>query len=95
MLSLPNEKQAEAARAVISRGLSVRQTEALVRRMLSENTRKKPEDKIDPDIRHLQDSLSEKLGTQVAIQHSAKGKGKLVLSYNSLEQLEGILDHIK
>ena len=50
---------------------------------------------MDPDIRHLQDNLSEKLGTQVNIQHSAKGKGKLILNYNSLEQLEGILDHIK
>jgi ParB family chromosome partitioning protein len=51
--------------------------------------------KLDPDIRHLQDSLSEKLGTSVGIQHSAKGKGKLILKYNSVEQLEGILDHIK
>jgi ParB family chromosome partitioning protein len=95
LLALPNDKQAEAAKSVVSKGLSVRQTEALVRRMLSQKGKKAPGDKIDPDIRHLQDDLSEKLGTHVTIQHSAKGKGKLILNYNSLEQLEGILDHIK
>jgi ParB family chromosome partitioning protein len=95
LLALPGEKQAEAAKSVVSKGLSVRQTEALVRRLLSQKGKKSPGDKIDPDIRHLQDNLSEKLGTQVTIQHSAKGKGKLILNYNSLEQLEGILDHIK
>ena len=96
LLALPYEQQTEAAKSVIGKGLSVRQTEALVRRLQqARKTRKSPGDRIDPDIRHLQDSLSDKLGTQVAIQHSAKGKGKLILSYNSLEQLEGILDHIK
>ncbi len=95
LLALPNEKQAEAAKSVVSKGLSVRQTEALVRRMLSQKGKKAPGDKIDPDIRHLQDDLSGKLGTHVTIQHSAKGRGKLILNYNSLEQLEGILDHIK
>jgi ParB family chromosome partitioning protein len=95
LLGLPNEKQLEAAKAVVGKGLTVRQTEALVRRLLAQKGNKTPKDRIDPDIRHLQDSLSEKLGTQVSIQHSAKGKGKLVLNYNSLEQLEGILDHIK
>jgi ParB family chromosome partitioning protein len=95
LLSLPFEKQLEAARAVKAKSLSVRQTEALVRRMLSQRNTSSTTDKIDPDVRHLQDNLSEKLGTQVLIQHNAKGKGKLVLKYNSLDQLEGILDHIK
>jgi len=95
LLALPNEKQAEAARSVIKKSLSVRQTEALVRRLMSQTKAKSPADRIDPDIRHLQDNLSEKLGTSVTIQHSAKGKGRLILNYNTLEQLEGILDHIK
>jgi ParB family chromosome partitioning protein len=51
--------------------------------------------KIDPDIRRLQDDLSEKIGVPVLVQHSAKGKGKLVLKYNSLDELDGILAHIK
>ena len=95
LLSLSNEKQVEAAKQVVGKDLSVRQTEALVRRMLAEKTKISPADRIDPDIRHLQDNLAEKLGTQVMIQHTAKGKGKLILKYNSLDQLDGILDHIK
>ncbi len=96
LLSLPFEKQLEAGKQVRNKGLSVRQTEALVRRLQAQKNKKTAVSyKIDPDIRHLQDNLSEKLGTQVNIQHSAKGKGKLILNYNSLEQLEGILDHIK
>lgn len=95
LLSLPFEKQIEAARTVTGKDLSVRQTEALVRKLQSHKKKTSPADKIDPDIRHLQDDLSEKLGTQVMIQHTAKGKGKLVFKYNSLDQLQGILDHIK
>lgn len=95
LLALPKEKQPEVARTVTSKGLSVRQTEALVRQLQAHKNKVPTTKKLDPDIRHLQDSLSEKLGTSVAIQHSAKGKGKLILKYNSVEQLEGILDHIK
>ena len=96
LLSLQFEKQLEAGKQVRNKGLSVRQTEALVRRLQAKKNKKTAvSNKIDPDIRHLQDNLSEKLGTQVNIQHSPKGKGKLILNYNSLEQLEGILDHIK
>ena len=50
---------------------------------------------MDPDIRILEDNLSEKLGAVVLIQHTAKGKGKLILKYNSLEELDGILAHIR
>ncbi|MDG2176622.1 MAG: ParB/RepB/Spo0J family partition protein [Gammaproteobacteria bacterium] len=95
LLALPQEKQPEVARTVSGKGLSVRQTEALVRKLLAQKNKASTAKKLDPDIRHLQDSLSEKLGANVAIQHTAKGKGKLILKYNSLEQLEGILDHIK
>jgi ParB family chromosome partitioning protein len=89
--------QSDAAKQVVARGLSVRDTEALVRRLQSGNTGKgggnnKP---LDPDIRRLQDDLQGKLGAKVAFQHSAKGKGKLVISYNSVDELDGILKHIK
>jgi ParB family chromosome partitioning protein len=50
---------------------------------------------IDADIKNLEENLEGKLGTKVMIQHTAKGKGKLVVKYNSLEELDGILSHIK
>lgn len=98
LLALDLSQQSQAARQVVSRGLSVRETEQLVRKMLkpvepgftsaSKNT-------LDPDTRQLQEQLSEKLGARVQFQHSAKGKGKLVINYNNLEELDGILEHIK
>jgi len=94
ILTLEPLKQTEAARSIASKGLSVRQAEALVRRMQAEVTAK-PGEKIDPDVRQLQDGLSQMLGAPVLIQHSAKGKGKLVIKYASLDELDGILAHIK
>ncbi len=97
LLSLPSEEQSSVASQIIARGLSVRQTEALVRRLLEESkapTSNVPK-KLDPDIKQLQDELSEKLGSPVQVQHGAKGKGKLVISYNNLNQLDGILSKIK
>jgi ParB family chromosome partitioning protein len=48
----------------------------------------------DPNVNRLEQELAEKLGAKVAIQHSAAGKGKLVVTYNSLDELDGILAHI-
>ena len=74
----------------------MRQTEALVRQRLSDSdTPAAAAVAQDPNIRHLQDDLARRLGARVQIQHSARGKGKLVLSYNSLDELDGILQHIK
>jgi ParB family chromosome partitioning protein len=95
LLGLAQEQQSAAASTVVSRGLSVRQTEALVRRMVDESSQQKPEAALDPDIKHLQNSLSEKLGSPVSIQHSAKGRGTLSIKYSSLDELDGILNHIK
>lgn len=95
LLPLPGMEQMEAARLVVARGMSVRQAEALVRRLLQEKEKGKPKKKVDPDIRRLEDELSDKVGAKVAITHNAKGKGKLVISYNSLDELDGVLDHIK
>lgn len=96
LLGLNGADQSQAGRTVVGKGLSVRQTEALVRHILASKDRK-PADKtsMDPNIRQLQDDLSEKLGAKVQIQHTAKGRGKLVLSYSSLDELDGILSHIK
>ena len=95
LLGLEDLQQPEAARAVVGRGLSVRQTEALVRRLQADGGGKKTSKTLDPDIKSLQDNLEEKLGSKVVIQHTAKGKGKLVVKYNSLDELDGILAHIK
>jgi len=67
-----------------------------VRRLLEQPQAKKPQDaRPDPDINRLQETLSERLGTRVEIQHSNKGSGKVTLKYNSLDELDGILSHIK
>ncbi len=96
LLGLSGAEQSSAARLVVSRGMSVRQAEALVRKLISQRDKPSVAPKtLDPNIRQLQDELASKLGTRVQIQHGAKGKGKLVLSYNSLDELDGILDHIK
>ena len=95
LLGLPQDEQSQGARMVVARGLSVRQTEALVRTLLEKKGKPTVEKKIDPNIRQLQDDLSQKIGARVKINHTAKGKGKLVLSYNSLDELDGILSHIK
>ena len=73
----------------------MRQTEALVRNLLEQADKPKAEKRVDPNIRQLQDDLAQKLGARVEIKHGSGGKGKLVLSYNSLDELDGILGHIK
>ncbi|MFO7551236.1 MAG: ParB/RepB/Spo0J family partition protein [Haliea sp.] len=96
LLALDGMQQSQAARTVVGKGMSVRQTEALVRNLQERQEASAPAPaQLDPNIRQLQDDLSQKLGARVQIQHTAKGKGKLVLSYNSLDELDGILGHIK
>lgn len=97
LLTLEPQQQKEIARQVVAKGLSVRQTEALVRQVQENQGQEKikPEEKVSGDIRRLQDQLSETLGAGVEIQHGPKGKGKLVITYNSLDELDGILGHIK
>jgi ParB family chromosome partitioning protein len=94
VLSLPDEQQTQVARTVAGKGLSVRQTEALVRRLMAGNSTRPAGKILDPDIKNLEDNLADKLGAKVMIQHSAKGKGKLVVEYNNLDELDGILSHI-
>lgn len=97
LLTLEPQQQKEIARQIVAKGLSVRQTEALVRHYQENQNQEKvkSEVQVSADIRRLQDQLSETLGAGVEIQHGSKGKGKLVISYNSLDELDGILGHIK
>jgi ParB family chromosome partitioning protein len=100
LLSLTSRRQQiEVAGLVAKKSLSVRDTEALVRKLL--NPAKSGTDSAgteggsrDPDIRRLERELADKLGAKVMFQHAASGKGKLVVTYNSLDELEGILAHI-
>ena len=95
LLSLPSDQQAEIARQVAVKGLSVRQTEALVRSLTKIVTASPKASFESADMRRLQNDLSEKLCAPVKFQHSDSGKGKLVISYNSLDELDGILGHIQ
>lgn len=95
LLALGGEQQRNAARTVVAKGMSVRETEQLVRRLQAEPGEKKVAGREDPDIRQLQEELSQRIGAAVKFQHGASGKGKLVIQYNSLDELDGILGHIK
>jgi ParB family chromosome partitioning protein len=90
--------QIEVGALVAKKGLSVRETEALVRSMLAKaaggSSAAKDSHTLDPNVRRLQDELSEKLGAHVQIQHTGSGKGKVVVNYHSLDELDGILAHI-
>jgi ParB family chromosome partitioning protein len=88
-------QQIEVAGLVAKKSLSVRDTEALVRRIMSPHPSAPHAPQGDPDILRLERELADKLGAKVAFQHLASGKGKLVVSYNSLDELEGILGHIQ
>ena len=96
LLSLDEAMQQKAAQQIIKSGMSVRQAESLVRRLQEENAN--PVTKVkekDPDIRHLEDSLSEKLGTHVEIKLGSRGKGKLVIDFHGNDVLQGILEKIR
>jgi ParB family chromosome partitioning protein len=98
LLGLPQRRQqTEVATMVVKRGLSVRDTEALVRRMVE--PAKAAVDggavAIDPNIQRLEDELAEKLGARVNIEHARAGHGRVVIRYNSLDELDGILGHMR
>jgi ParB family transcriptional regulator, chromosome partitioning protein len=96
LLSLTSRRQQiEVAGLVAKKALSVRDTEALVRRLIHPATADSPPSAAhDPDIHRLELELADKLGARVMFQHTPSGKGKLVVTYNSLDELEGILAHI-
>lgn len=88
-------EQVAAARKVAARGLSVRETEALVKRLNEPARKPAPVSKEDPDVARLQNDLGEKLGAEVVLRQTRKGGGQLIIRYNSLEELDGILSHIR
>ena len=93
LLALDGDDQSEAARQVSGKGLTVRDTESLVRKLL-EPPKEVKDKKPDPDIKRLETEISENIGAAVSIAHNNKGKGKMVINYASLDQLEGILARI-
>ena len=97
LLGLEGAAQIGAARTVAANAMTVRQTEALVKKVQatgSSHSADNPET-ISADIISLQNELSEKVGAAVLIQHSSRGSGKLVFKYNSIDELDGILAHLK
>jgi ParB family chromosome partitioning protein len=97
LLALSGTRQVEAARQVIARGLTVRATERLVQELQRTNVPHRPSSRAsrDPDIQRLEARLSDRLGASVQIRHGSGGKGRLEIRYNSLDELDGILEHIK
>jgi ParB family transcriptional regulator, chromosome partitioning protein len=98
LLGLQHKKQQiEVAALVAGKGLSVREAESLVRRMIEPA---KPAAggapvAIDPNIQRLEEQLAEKLGALVSIEHARAGHGRLVIRYHSLDELDGILSHFQ
>jgi ParB family chromosome partitioning protein len=92
-------QQIEVANLVAKKSLSVRETESLVRKLLnpapSGGSGERGAPSVDPDIRRLELELAEKLGAKVTFAHATGGKGKMIVAYNSLDELEGILAHIQ
>ena len=98
LISLSESQQVDAANQIVDKGLSVRQAEALVRKLIAVSEKDEAgESNIqnNPDIEALQEKLSNQLGASVSLQCNARGKGKMVISYNSLDELDGILAHIQ
>jgi ParB family chromosome partitioning protein len=96
LLALSGATQDEAARQLVARGLSVRETERYVKALMNEGSRPKkvPRSK-DPDVVRLEQTLSDTLGAPVEITYNNKGKGTLIIHYSSLDELDGVLVHIK
>ncbi|MEH6395986.1 ParB/RepB/Spo0J family partition protein [Pseudoalteromonas sp.] len=93
LLALEGEAQSDAARLAVAKALTVRETEKLVRSILEPAPKKEVLEK-DPDVKQLEQQLADNLGAKVEINYNKKGKGNLVISYTSLEELDGILNRI-
>ena len=93
LLALEGEAQSDAVRLAVAKALTVRETEKLVRSILEPVAAKEAPEK-DPDVKRLEQKLADNLGAKVEINYNAKGKGKLVISYTNLDELDGILNRI-
>jgi ParB family chromosome partitioning protein len=94
LLGLHDQHQSEAGRQVVAKGFTVRQTEALVRGW-HEPVVAQAKPVTNPDIKRLEINLGDRLGAKVELKHNGKGQGKLVINYSTLDELDGILSHIK
>ncbi|SEP96335.1 chromosome partitioning protein, ParB family [Ectothiorhodospira magna] len=94
LLTLVEDQQVTAARQVVDQDLSVRATERLVQSVQQTPRREAPPPR-NPDVARLETELSDRLGARVNIHYNTKGKGRLVIQYNSLDELDGILGHIR
>jgi ParB family chromosome partitioning protein len=95
LLALPVEQQGVTARRIAEKGLSVRQAESLVRKMLAEpRSEEGSRTKVDPDVIRLEQQLTSFLGQRVSIKQQSKSKGQLSIRYDSLDELDGILSHM-
>ncbi|MGK0170876.1 MAG: ParB family chromosome partitioning protein, partial [Gammaproteobacteria bacterium] len=97
LLALPSALQKQAAAEIVAKGLTARHTEALVRKLRGdaesdENLKKAKA--VEPNVARLAQELSERLGSTVQIRHNAKGRGKLTISFNSLDEFDGILERL-
>jgi ParB family chromosome partitioning protein len=96
LLSVSEALQEQLAQGVTEHQWSVRQTEQRVRQLLAEpKASKAPAPRPDPNIRKLEETLGQQIGAPVSIQHKASGQGSLVIRYGSLDELDGILKHIR
>ena len=95
LLPLPENMQQKTAEDVVRSQLSVRQTETLVKRLLSDDTTPSKPDEKDPDVSRLESKLSDRLGATVQIKAKSGGKGHIVIEYGSLDILDGIVARLK
>jgi len=95
LLALEGTAQSQVARQIAHKQLSVREAEALVRHSQNKPGKAAKSAKVDADTADLQRELSDKLGAKVSLSHNKNGKGKLIIEYNSLDELDGILQKIK
>jgi ParB family chromosome partitioning protein len=98
LLGLPQRRQqVEVASIVVRKSLSVRETESLVRKMAepAKSATDASAATIDPNIQRLEDELADKLGARVNIEHARAGNGRVIIKYNSLDELDGILGHLR
>jgi len=97
LLAIGGQTQVSAARHVIAKGLSVRETERYIRKLKADEqgkTKQQVKAERSPDVVRLENDLADKLGAPVKIQYNSKGQGKLTVSYNNLDELDGILEHM-
>jgi ParB family chromosome partitioning protein len=94
LLALPAREQVSVARIIVAKGLSVREAERMAKKVVQPASAKNSKPAIDPNIAKLQADLTDKLGANVSIQHGPKGAGRLIISYHSSDELEGILAHM-